>query len=107
LAWERHILGLPVSVNPLDLLADQPENCCPLDKLAETGGRPVQVIGFRLPGWTGGPGFFLSDGRHYLTARLPQQLKAPRPWELVRGRGRWREDGWGGGWLQLELVADR
>jgi DNA polymerase III alpha subunit len=101
LTWERHILGMPVSVHPLETLAETPDGCCPLDKLGETGGRLVEVVGFRLPGWTGGPGFFLSDGRHYLIARLPQGAKSPKAWAIARGRGRWRGDAWGGGWLEL------
>jgi DNA polymerase III subunit alpha len=99
--WERHILGLPVSVTPLDLLADLPNQICPLTSLDRTGGRLVSFRGYRLPGRTGGPGFFLSDGRHTLTARLDEQLLLPQPWTVLVGNGRWRSDEWGSGWLQI------
>jgi DNA polymerase III subunit alpha len=100
--WERHILGLPLSVTPLDLLAAQPEPHCPLPDLNKTGGRLVPFIGYRLPGRTGGPGFFLSDGRYYLTARLDERLSLPKPWTVLVGNGRWRGDEWGGGWLEID-----
>jgi len=101
-AWERHILGLPLSVTPLDLLVELPEKRCPLPDLPRTGGRLVPFIGYRLPGRTGGPGFFLSDGRYYLTARLAEQVSLPRPWTVLVGNGRWRGDEWGGGWLHID-----
>jgi DNA polymerase III subunit alpha len=101
LDWERHILGLPLSVTPLDLLPGWPAGCLPLADLAKSAGRPIQFIGYRLPGWTGGPGFFLSDGRHYLIARGEETAAVPRPWALLQGHGRWREDEWGSGWLQI------
>jgi DNA polymerase III subunit alpha len=101
-AWEQGILGLPVSVNPLDLVDERPDPLCPLPDLKTTAGRQVSFMGYRLPGRTGGPGFFLSDGRHYIIARLAEQLPTPRPWTVLVGNGRWQMDKWGSGWL---LVA--
>jgi DNA polymerase III subunit alpha len=100
--WERHILGLPVSVTPLDLQTDLPTPPCPLADLPQTGGRLVPFVGYRLPGRTGGAGFFLSNGRFYLIARLNEGVSLPRPWTVLVGNGRWRHDAWGGGWLQIE-----
>ena len=104
--WETDILGLPVSVRPLDLLPS-PETDVPIRQLRQHGNQTAVVLGMRLPGWTGGKGFYLSDGDSYELVipnpRLADQK--PQPWQPLRLHGRWREDEWGGGWLQVESIT--
>lgn len=104
LAWETHILGQPVSVHPLDLQPDATTGCTALVDVARLPRQPVQVVGARLPGWTGGKGFFLSDRTHFCIAIPPRGVSNPPPWAVVRVRGRWLEDEWGSGWLQIEQM---
>ena len=104
LAWERHLLGQPVSVHPLDLLSEQLDGTTALERLPDSKGRPVTVAGVRLPGWTGGSGFFLGDGQTFITVKGDKSLKAPEPWQPLRLRGRWRHDEWGSSWLQLKKL---
>jgi hypothetical protein len=111
-AWETEALGLPVTAlaEPLALLDDPqslPEHGPLADLLADrrmartpTAGRPV--IGMRLPGWTGGAGFFLWDGRTLATARLPKAHKAPPTWQPLLVRGHRGGDGWGSWWLEVD-----
>jgi DNA polymerase III subunit alpha len=107
LQWERRVLGLPVSVTPLALLPNLPDECKSLAEVCRSRGR-VTFAGYRLPGRTGGRGFFLSDGRSYLVAQLDESLPIPRSWQPVVGNGRWQEDEWGGGWLQIRAYrADK
>ncbi len=95
--WEMHILGLPVSVDPLELM---PQNDgVPIRELQETNGQRVTVSGYRLPGWTGGKGWFLSDGDSFIIA---QSKERPGLWEGVVVNGRYRTDEWGGGWFIIE-----
>jgi DNA-directed DNA polymerase III PolC len=105
LAWEQHLLGQPVSVHPLevaDLAAvDRPEPL-PLRRLAEMPGQRVTVAGVRLPGWSGGQGFYLGDGETFVVARTDPARPAPAPWRPVVVRGRWLDDEWRGSWLQVE-----
>jgi DNA-directed DNA polymerase III PolC len=104
LAWERHLLGQPVSVHPLEAVADRlPAGCQPLDRLPGAVGRAVMVAGARLPGWTGDPGFYLGDSRTYVVVRGAPG-GAPRPWQPLVVRGRWLADEWGNAWLQAEEV---
>ncbi len=105
LAWEQHVLGWPVSVHPLQLVADRLPEHIPLRELASTGGRTVVVVGARLPGWTGGPGFYLGDGETFVTVKGGEGFKAPPAWQPVWARGRWVKDGWGLAWLQAGEVA--
>jgi hypothetical protein len=90
-AWEKELLGLPVSVNPLEL-TDLPTGM-PLRQLPEVPNRRVSIAGFRLSGWTGGKGRFLSDGDSFLIA---QGGERPSFWEAVRVYGRYQVDAWGG-----------
>jgi hypothetical protein len=62
------------------------------------------VAGYRLPGWTGGRGFFLSDGQTFAVAVEREGLPKPAPWQPILARGRWLRDQWGAEWLQLEDV---
>ncbi len=59
--WERQILGQPVSVHPVQTVT-VPLDCVPLAEAHLQPGRRITVAGARLPGWTGGKGFFLDDG---------------------------------------------
>jgi DNA polymerase III alpha subunit len=102
LAWERHVLGQPVSVHPLEVIADRLPDHAPLDRLSELPGQRLTVAGVRLPGWTGGRGFFLSDGHTFVVARPDPSHSAPDPWQPLLVRGRWLSDEWGSTWLQVE-----
>jgi DNA polymerase III alpha subunit len=103
--WERRLLGQPVSVHPLELAGNLPQTRALAD-LAKPGTgsshRLVTVAGTRLPGWTGGPGFFLGDGRDFIIVQGDDELEKPEPWLPLLLRGRWRTDEWGAGWLQVE-----
>ena len=99
LAWEMHLLGWPVSVTPLDALDELPAERVELDELAENMGRMVTVLGYRLPGWTGGKGFFLADGQTYVIAIGDESRPNPRPWLPMRVQGRWRADQYGTAWF--------
>jgi DNA-directed DNA polymerase III PolC len=105
--WERRLLGQPVSVHPLELVNDLPKTQ-PLAELADPGRsrsrQLVIVAGTRLPGWTGGPGFFLGDGRDFIIVQGDEGLEKPEPWLPLLLRGRWRVDEWGSGWLQVEAM---
>ena len=106
LAWEQELLGWPVSVTPLALLAGPlPTEAVPLDRLAERPGLNVLAAGFRLPGWTGGPGFFLGDGRTFVVVRIGRKEKAPAAWRPLLVRGRWAVDEWGGSAFQAAQIA--
>ncbi len=103
LAWEQHILGQPVSTHPLDLV-NAPAECVALDTVAACPRQAVQLLGVRLPGWTGGKGFFLADRTHYVTAVPPRSINNPTPWTPLHIWGRWLQDEWGSGWLQIERL---
>ncbi len=108
LAWERFILGLPMSVHPLSLISPDQLGTysvaafTPLAELSQQPGRQVTTVGVRLPGWTGGDGFFLGDATDYVIAIAEKGSKSPSAWEPLVIQGRWRVDEWGGGWLQVE-----
>ena len=101
LAWESELLGQPVSVHPVSLVP-RPSGCVALADLPSQPGKPVTVIGARLPGWTGGKGFFLDDGTGFVVVQ--GEGAAPRPWQVVTLRGHWQVDAWGGGVLAVEDV---
>ena len=110
LAWEKSVLGWPVSVTPLEALEATPPGP-PLADLPDMAGQPVTVLGYRLPGWTGQRGFFLSDGPSYITVATGETLPNPAPWLPVTVHGAWRVDRWGGaefyasGWTGLAVAA--
>jgi DNA-directed DNA polymerase III PolC len=97
LRWEQQLLGMPVSVFPTELV--EMGAGTPLRQLPQLLGEPVRVVGARLPGWTGGKGWFLSDGDSFIIARGGER---PDVWQPVALRGRYRSDEWGGGWFQVE-----
>jgi hypothetical protein len=98
LAWELELLGLPISVHPAELV-QPPSNHCPIRHLPQSRGQLVTLVGTRLPGWTGGKGFFFDDGDDYVIVQGMEKGGAPL-WEGVAVNGRYRQDEWGGGWFQ-------
>jgi DNA polymerase III alpha subunit len=105
LAWERFILGLPVSVTPLETLTEPLEATVSLTQLPERAGQAVTVLGYRLPGWTGGAGFYLGDGQTFVLVRGQESLKAPPSWQPVVVQGRWLNDAFGTAWLQVDQLT--
>jgi len=93
--WEMALLGMPVSVNPLQLHPSSPT--LPVRQLPDRVNQRIALSGFRLPGWTGGKGWFLSDGDSFVIVRGG---KRPSAWEKVGINGRYLVDNWGGGWFQ-------
>ncbi|MEX1020255.1 MAG: DNA polymerase III subunit alpha [Litorilinea sp.] len=115
LAWEMHVLGFPVSVHPLQAVAKAgggapgrfAEGRFAEESLAAAAAQPgirCRVALYRLPGWTGGAGWFVSDGAHYAIAIAPKQLPPLKSWKPAQAEGRWRHDEWGMGWLQIEAI---
>jgi DNA-directed DNA polymerase III PolC len=107
-AWERHILGQPVSIHPLTL-AEIPTKTIPLSRLTRSSNpfpanRRLSVSGVRLPGWTGGAGFFLGDEQSYIIVRTRDDQKTPEPWQPLHISGRWLSDEWGSQWLQADSL---
>jgi DNA polymerase-3 subunit alpha len=105
LGWERLVLGLPVSVQLLETVPAHPSQTVPLAELPGRAGQPVLITGYRLPGWTGGEGFYLGDGQTFVLARGAESLKAPPPWQPIRVQGRWLSDAFGTAWLQVEQLT--
>jgi DNA polymerase-3 subunit alpha len=104
IAWETRILGQPLSVHPVTLLPSTPERLRLAD-LPQRVNRTVTVAGVRLPGWTGGKGFFLDDGTTYVVAVPAEKITTPKTWQPVQVHGRWQVDGWGGGRLVVEGIG--
>ncbi|MGB5058919.1 MAG: hypothetical protein WBO48_09500, partial [Candidatus Promineifilaceae bacterium] len=103
LAWETHLLGLPISVHPLALAAGQIGRTLPIRRLAESRGQLVSIAGARLPGWTGGKGYFLDDGDDFVIVQGLEKGALPVG-EVVVVDGRYRHDEWGAAWFQATSV---
>jgi DNA polymerase III subunit alpha len=105
LAWETHILGQPMSANPIAAHEVETADDVPLRFVYRLLNQKTTIVGVRLPGWTGGRGFFFGDGDDYLIARLDKsggESSKIKPWQPIRLTGRWRLDEWGGGWFAVE-----
>jgi hypothetical protein len=102
IAWETRLLGLPVSLHPVEAVSARPPSQLTLAQLANTRGASVSVAGTRLPGWTGGKGWFLADAEHYVIAMPPKGMTNPKPWRAIEVRGRWCNDEWGDCWLAID-----
>jgi hypothetical protein len=102
------LLGFPVSVHPLDLVRDRLPPHTPPKQLPGTRSGPVVTAGARLPGWTGGQSFYLSDADAFVSVRLQRKggLHAPQPWQPVLVHGRWQRDEYGASWLAAERIEE-
>jgi DNA-directed DNA polymerase III PolC len=111
LAWEEQLLGQPVSVHPLSALS-RPYSGRTVSALlgqvaageVKRNGPALKVAGARLPGWTGGAGFFLADAQGYLVAVGPRGQRSPPAWQAIELLGRWQADEWGGAVLQFDTL---
>jgi len=106
LQWERQLLGQPVSVHPLATVVACPAHACSLQEAVEQRGQRLQIAATRLPGWTGGKGYFVDDGAQYVVAIGPERGTKPKLWVPLLLTGRWLVDEWGGGWLQVEAWTE-
>ncbi len=89
LAWEKSLLGLPITETPLTVLTRSNDRLGSLADVQWQPGTWVSAGVYRLPGWTGGAGFFISDGRDFIVARL-QTGEPPPVWQPVVVWGRFR-----------------
>ena len=103
LAWETHVLGMPVSASPLAQLAAE-QRTPTLAKARAEPRRTLTLWGVRLPGWTGGKGFFFSDGATFTLAELHEGQRTPKPWLPLHVRGRWIADDWRGGRFLIHAI---
>jgi DNA-directed DNA polymerase III PolC len=104
LVWEKSILGQPVSVHPLDLVTSIPDHT-PLRELGEKAGGSISVVGVRLPGWTGGGGFFLGDRETYVMLQLDDFIRTPALWSPIIVEGNWNGDGMDSFWVQARRIS--
>jgi hypothetical protein len=87
------------------LIEERPSSAISIAQLSEQpANSPVRVIGARLPGRTGGRGFFLGDGEGYVVVKGVKKKALPL-WEPVLVRGHWRRDAWGGAWLEARQLS--
>jgi hypothetical protein len=70
-----------------------------------TRNKPLVTAGVRLPGWTGGPGFFLGDGRTFVFVHVAKGVRSPAPWKPLLLQGRWMADDYGVSWLQAGRIT--
>ena len=103
LAWEMEVLGMPLSVHPLAVQEIAPAGSVSLRRLPRLRGSTATIRGARLPGRTGGSGFFLDDGDSFVVVKTADKQRPPA-WTPLQLKGRWRQDQWGGGWFQADSI---
>ena len=103
--WERKVLGMPVSVHPLQVIQDQLPAHVALRELDQHTGESVATVGVRLPGWTGLGGFWLGDEEHFIVVQESGQTRWPA-WKPLFLRGRWQGDGMGSFWFQAGRIKE-
>jgi hypothetical protein len=104
LKWEKEVLGQPVSVHPLDVV-EVPSGTMPLRELDDEEHQNFTVVGVRLPGWTGGGGFYLADRETYVMVQLPDNLRMPKTWSPITLQGSWVGDGMDSYWFQASRIS--
>jgi DNA polymerase-3 subunit alpha len=105
MGWEMRVLGYPISVHPLDLVSDLPEHV-PLRELSKFEGELLETVGVKLPGWTGGEGFFFGDGDTFIIAQLERGKTQPPTWQPQLLRGWWIGDGMGTYWFKVQHILN-
>jgi DNA polymerase-3 subunit alpha len=105
MGWEMRVLGYPISVHPLNLVSDLPEHV-PLKDLSKFEGELIETVGVKLPGWTGGEGFFFGDGDTFIIAQLERGRTQPPTWQPQLLRGRWTGDGMGTFWFKVQHMLN-
>jgi hypothetical protein len=110
-AWELELLGYPLTsfTNPLHSASPTaPGNPIPIRELHVYTHKQVLIAGIRLPGWTGGSGFYLWDGHAWIIAHMPPDQPTPPIWIPITVRGRLQQDEWGSVWFQINhLIKDQ
>ena len=101
--WEITILGQPLSVHPLDLV-QYPSDQVSLEELPNYHETKIATMGVRLPGRTGGDGFFLGDQNTFINAVWDGVGSLPKPWTPIQARGSWIGDGMGSYWFQIDGI---
>ncbi len=104
MSWEMKVLGYPISIHPLEVIQDLPDHV-PLRLLSEHEGQLVSVVGVRLPGWTGGEGFFLGDGDTFVIARTERGMPQPETWKPLHMSGYWRMEDESVFWFHATRVS--
>ena len=94
LQWEEHLLGFPVSAHPIQTKQAEWTDVTPISQLATQLGNMVTIAGSKLPGWTGGKGFYFGDGTGYVSV-LGIDEKQLRAWQPVCLQGRLVRGRWG------------
>ncbi len=95
LLWERHLLGFPVSANPIAAQKGKAwANIAPIAHLRSNIRKRVVIAGVRLPGWTGGKGFFFGDGDDFIRVVGIADAKI-KSWQPHQLKGRYLIDKWG------------
>ncbi len=100
LQWELALLGYPMNASPLALVDQPPAQAVPLATLMATPARHMHAVVFRLPGWTGGKGYYLADEQDFVIA-VSDEERRPPPWQPLLVEGYWQVDEWGMGRLLL------
>ncbi len=90
--------------DPLALVRDSLPPHASLAEVMAARNKPLLTAGVRLPGWTGGPGFFLGDGERFVFVHTPKGMRSPAPWKPLLVNGRWTVDEFGVAWLQAAQV---
>jgi DNA-directed DNA polymerase III PolC len=104
LAWERRILGLPMSAHPLEGVKAVTNEGVALEEVVGQAGRKLITHATRLPSWGSHRTFFMSDQAFFLRVKVPEdrEVYLPEVWAPVRLGGTWKEDPWGGGWFEAD-----
>jgi hypothetical protein len=106
LAWETRVLGYPIAALQayLPALTAQHPDAIRLNPKNWHPGQWIHTFVVRLPGWTGGGGFYLWDGETWIIAKTQSSKKLPAAWRILEVQGRWSRDRWELEWIQVRSL---